>query len=370
MWTEKMSDPIPVAVVGAGYFGRLHARQYAANSAAKLAVVVDTDEARARAVADELGAEVARDHHSLRGRVAAASVVVPTAQHFQVARDLIASGIHVLVEKPITDSLESARLLAALADRQRRVLQVGHVERFSGTYRVLAREVTQPLYIESSRVSPWKQRASEVDVVLDLMIHDIDIIQGLIGLPVTAVHAVGTQVINPTADLANARITFGSVCVATVTASRISYKSERRIRIFQPNRYIVGDFGNHRVDSYTVSGDPKTEGLAAIKFDSVEVPREDSLANEIAEFLACVTSGCRPRVNGWDGCEALQVAKMVTDSMDEHRVRAEGILAGQAIGEGDRCLADALHGRHVGRARNQRRRKPAQGAVVRSDPAG
>jgi predicted dehydrogenase len=353
-----MSAPIPVAVIGAGYFGRLHARQYAGNPGAKLVAVVDVDEARARAVADECGAEPASDHHRLRGRVAAASVVVPTAQHFQVARDLIASGIHVLVEKPITDSLESARLLAMLAERQRRVLQVGHVERFSGTYRMLAKEVTRPLYIESYRVSPWKQRAGEVDVVLDLMIHDIDIIQGLVGLPATGVHAVGTQVINPTTDLANARIIFGPACVATITASRISYKSERRIRIFQPDRYIVGDFVNHRVDSYTVSGDPKTEGFAAIKFDSIEIPREDSLANEIAEFLDCVITGRRPRVNGWDGCEALRVAKMVTDSMDEHRVRAEEILAGQAIGKGGPRLAVPSHEQRIRRARNQRRRSP------------
>jgi predicted dehydrogenase len=365
-----MSGPIPVAVVGAGYFGRLHARQYAANPAAKLVAVVEVDEARARAVADEFGAEPASDHHRLRGRVAAASVVVPTAQHFEVARDLIASGIHVLVEKPITDSLESARLLVTLAERQRRVLQVGHVERFSGTYRMLAKEVARPLYIESYRVSPWKHRAGEVDVVLDLMIHDIDIIQGLVGLPATGVHAVGTQVINPTADLANARIMFGPACVATITASRISYKSERRIRIFQPNRYIVGDFANHRVDSYTLSGDPKTEGFAAIKFDSVEVPREDSLANEITEFLACIVSGRRPRVDGWDGCEALRIAKMVTDSMDEHRVRAEGILAEQVIGEGGRCLAVPSYGGHIRRARNESRHKPAQGALVRSDPPG
>lgn len=279
-----MSDPIPVAVVGAGYFGRLQARQYAANPAAKLVAVVDVDEARARAVADEFGAEPASDHHGLWGRVAAASVVVPTAQHFRVARNLIASGIHVLVEKPITDGLESARLLATLAERQRRVLQVGHVERFSSTYRMLAKAVTRPLYIESHRISPWKHRAGAVDVVLDLMIHDIDIIQGLVGFPVTAVHAVGTHVINATADLANARIMFGPACVASITASRISYKSERRIRIFQPNRYIIGDFANHRVDSYTVSGDPKTEGFAAIKFDSVEVPREDSLAMRSRNF--------------------------------------------------------------------------------------
>jgi predicted dehydrogenase len=353
-----MSGPIPVAVIGAGYFGRHHARQYAANPSAKLVAVVDVDEGKARAAADEFGAEPASDHRRLRGRVTAASVVVPTAQHFQVARDLIASGIHVLVEKPITDNLESARLLATLAERQQRVLQVGHVERFSSTYRMLAKEVTRPLYIESYRVSPWKQRAGEVDVVLDLMIHDIDIIQGLVGLPATGVHAVGTQVINPTADLANARIMFGSACVATVTASRISYKSERRVRIFEPKRYIVGDFANHRVDSYTVRGDPATEGFAAIKFDSIEVPREDSLANEIAEFLACVISGRRPRVNGWDGCEALRIAKMVIDSMDEHRVRAEGILAGQAIDKGGPRLAVPSHEQRIRRARNQGRRSP------------
>lgn len=363
-----MSRPIPVAVVGAGYFGRLHARQYAASPTAKLVAVVDIDRARAKAVADEFGAEPADNHHNLRGRVAAASVVVPTLQHFQVARDLIASGIHVLVEKPITDSVESARLLAALAERQKRVLQVGHIERFSGTYRVLEKEVMRPLYIESYRVSPFNQRAGEVDVVLDLMIHDIDIIQGLVGLPATWVHAVGTRVINPTADLANARIVFGPACVATVTASRISYKTERRIRIFQPDRYIVGDFANHRVDSYSLSGDAKTEGVAAIKLRSVDITGEDSLANEIAEFLGCVISGRRPRVSAWDGCEALRVAKMITDSMEENRLRAEGISAGQAIGEGGGCLAIRSHEQRILVGRDQGRRRRAQGAVVRSDP--
>lgn len=365
-----MAQPIPVAVVGAGYFGRLHARQYAANPAARLVAVVDIDEARARAVAHEFGAEPAADCRSLAGRVAAASVAVPTAQHFEVARGLLDRGIHVLVEKPITDNVESAKFLAALAQRHRRVLQVGHIERFSGTYRVLASEVARPLYIESYRVSPWKQRAGEVDVVLDLMIHDIDIIQGLVGLPATAVHAVGTPVINPTADLANARIMFGDACVATVTASRISYKSERRIRIFQPNRYIIGDFANQRVDSYTIAGDPRAEGLAAIKFDSVEVPKEDSLANEIAEFLGCVASGRQPKVDGWEACEALRVAKMVTDSIDEHRLRAAGALAEPSVGKGGRFLAVPSHHGRTRRARGANRRGFGQRSAVRSGAPG
>jgi predicted dehydrogenase len=365
-----MSEPVPVAVVGAGYFGRLHAGQYAANPAARLVAIVDIDEARARAVAHEFGVEPASDYRSLIGRVAATSVVVPTPQHFEVARDLINLGMHVLVEKPITESVKSAKILAALAERRGRVLQVGHIERFSGTYRMLAKEVASPLYIESYRVSPWKHRAGEVDVVLDLMIHDIDIIQGLVGLPVTAVHAVGTHVINPTADLANARIMFGSACVATVTASRISYKSERRIRVFQPNRYIIGDFANQRVDSYIVRGDPKTEGFAAIRFDSIEVPKEDSLANEIAEFLDCVVSGRKPRVDGWEACEALRVAKMVTDSMDENRLRAEGAWAGQMMDEGGRRLAVPSYEQRTRRAPSRNRRNSPPRAVVRSDASG
>lgn len=329
-----MTDPVPVAVVGAGYFGRLHAAQYAANPSAKLVAVVDIDEARARAVAGEFGAEAVGDTRSIVGRVAGASVAVPTARHFEVACGLIDAGIHVLVEKPITDNLESARALAARAKRCRRVLQVGHIERFSSTYRALAREVKRPLYIESYRVSPWKHRSGEVDVVLDLMIHDIDLIQGLVGLPATAVHAVGMPVINPTADLANARIVFGTACVATITASRISHKTERRIRIFQPNRYIIGDFANHRMESYSVNGDPSTAGLSAINFNSVEISKEDSLANEIAEFLDCIASGRKPTVNGSEACEALRLAELITESIDGHRLRADEALRNEAHGEG------------------------------------
>jgi predicted dehydrogenase len=365
-----MPAPIPVAVVGAGYFGRLHAKQYAANPAARLAAVIDTDEARARAVAEEFGAEPGTDYRSLIGRVAGASVAVPTARHFEVARGLIDGGVHVLVEKPIADCVESAMALATLAERRRRVLQVGHIERFSGTYRLLSREVARPLYVESYRVSPWKQRSGEVDVVLDLMIHDIDIIQGLVGMPVTAVQAVGTPVVNPTADLANARIAFEGGCVATVTASRISYKSERRIRIFQPGRYLIGDFANGRVDSYTVKGDPTTEGLAAIAFDSVEVAKEDSLAKEIADFLGCIASGRKPTVDGWDGCEALRVAKMVTDRMSEHRLGVEGALAGHTIGEGGGRLAVLSPEQRTRRAPSRKCRAPTRRALVRTGASG
>ena len=351
-----MKDPIPVAVVGAGYFGRLHAKHYAANPAAKLVAVVDTDEGRANAVAKEFGVEAACDLRSIIGRVVGASVAVPTSQHCAVAGDLIKAGIHVLVEKPIADSSQNAKALTALAEGHRRVLQVGHIERFSSTYRALAQEVTRPLYIESYRVSPWKQRSGEVDVVLDLMIHDIDIIQGLVGLPVTAVHAVGMPVINTTADLANARVVFGGACVATITASRISYKTERRIRIFQPNCYIIGDFANNRIESYTVSGDLSTAGLGAISFDSVEVPKEDSLANEIDEFLDCVASGRNPTVDGRAACEALRVAELITQSIEEHRLRAGGAVLNESRWEGDQLHEPRMRIARTGNLRTSSRR--------------
>ena len=323
----KLSAPIRVALVGAGYFGRFHAKHLVANPAVRLVGVADVDETRARAIAQEYGIEAVADYRALIGLVDAASIVVPTPIHFEVARDFIEAGVHALVEKPITNSVESASMLADLAEARGQVLQVGHVERFSPTFRILAERTTRPLYIESYRISPWKKRAGEVDVVLDLMIHDIDIILGLVTSQVVSVHAIGAPILNPTPDLANARIVFESGCVANVTASRVSYKTERRIRVFQPKSYLIGDFANYSVDSYTVQGDPASEGLKAIKFDSIEVPKGDSLAIEIAGFVDCIISGRKPIVDGRDGCEAIRVAQMVTDSISEHHRGVEALLA-------------------------------------------
>lgn len=324
---SKLLAPIRVALVGAGYFGRFHAKHLAANPAVKFVGVADIDETRTQAIAQEYGIEAVADYRALIGLVDAACVVVPTPIHFEVAREFVEAGVHVLVEKPITDSVENARILADLVEERRQVLQVGHVERFSPTFRVLAERATCPLYIESYRISPWKKRAGEVDVVLDLMIHDIDMILGLVASPVATVHAIGAPILNPTPDLANARIVFESGCVANVTASRVSYKTERRVRIFQPNSYLIGDFANDSVDSYTVEGDLATDGLAAIKYDSIEVPKGDSLATEIADFVECVATGRKPTVDGRDGCEAIRVAQMVTDSISEHHRSAEALLA-------------------------------------------
>lgn len=313
-----MANPIRVAVVGVGYFGRFHAKHYAAHPDAELVTVVDTDEAKARAVAAEVGAEPACDIRGLARRVDAVSVAVPTPEHYAIAKELIEAGIHVLVEKPLTDSVESAKALAELAAERNAVLQVGHVERFSGAFRALAKLITRPLYIESYRISPWKTRGVDVDVILDLMIHDIDIVMGLVGAPLDKVEAVGTPVLSGATDLANARITFDSGCVANITASRVSYKNERRIRVFLPEQYIVCDFTEGRLFRYQLRGDPATEGAAAIASESFDIPKEDSLANEISEFLDCVASGRKPTVDGRAGCEVLRVAGMINDSISAH----------------------------------------------------
>jgi len=322
-----MADPVRVAVVGSGYFGRFHADHYSRNKRAELVAVIDTDEGRARAVAGEFGGEASSDHRTIIGRVDAASVAVPTPLHYDVASELIGAGIHVLVEKPLTDSVESGRKLADLAASRQAILQVGHIERFSSAYRTLAKIITDPLYFESYRIAPWKNRGVEVDVILDLMIHDIDMIIGLVASPVAQVDAVGTPVLGKTIDLANARITFESGCVANVTASRVSYKTERKMRVFARNQYLSCDLGEGRISGYRLRGDPMTDGLAAIAMEKYEIEKQDSLANEIDAFLDCITTGTQPLVDGQAGCEALRVASLINDSIAEHLKTVQGVPA-------------------------------------------
>ena len=319
-----MAEPVRVAVVGSGYFGRFHANHYARNPRAKLVAVVDTDPERARAVAAEFGAEPAFDYRSILGKVDAASVAVPTPLHHEIASNLIESGIHVLVEKPLTDSEESGAKLASLAESRKAVLQVGHIERFSSAYRTLAKVIADPLYFESYRIAPWKNRGVEVDVILDLMIHDIDMIIGLVDSPVAQVDAVGTPVLGKTIDLANARITFESGCIANVTASRVSYKTERRMRVFARNHYLSCDLGEGRIHGYRLRGDPMVEGLAAISQETYEIEKQDSLGNEIDAFLDCILTGAKPLVDGRAGCEALRVASLINESIEEHLKRVQG----------------------------------------------
>ena len=329
-----MAERVRVAVVGSGYFGRFHANHYARNERAELVAIVDTDAERAQAVAAEFGGEPVADFRSIIGKVDAASVAVPTPQHYDVARALIGAGIHVLVEKPLTDSEETGRELTKLAEARKTVLQVGHIERFSSAYRTLSKMISQPLYFESYRIAPWKNRGVEVDVILDLMIHDIDMIIGLVGSPVAQVEAVGTPVLGRRIDIGNARITFESGCIANVTASRVSYKTERKMRVFARNQYLSCDLGEGRINGYRLEGDPMTDGLAAIAAETYEIEKQDSLANEIDAFLDCVTKGERPLVDGWAGCEALRVASLINQSIEEHLNKVRNMPGAAAGGAG------------------------------------
>jgi predicted dehydrogenase len=324
-----MADPVRVAVVGSGYFGRFHANHYARNGRAKLVSVVDTDAERARAVAAEFGAESAFDYRSILGKVDAASVAVPTPLHYEIASALIEAGIHVLVEKPLTDSVSSGAKLASLAEARKAVLQVGHIERFSSAYRTLAKVIADPLYFEGYRIAPWKNRGVEVDVILDLMIHDIDMIIGLVDSPVAQVDAVGTPVLGKRIDLANARITFASGCVANVTASRVSYKTERRMRVFGRSHYLNCDLGEGR-HGCRLRGDPMVRGRGHSHRDH-EIEKQDSLGNEIDAFLDCILTGAAPLVDGRAGCEALRVANLINESIEEHLKKVQSRPARPAV---------------------------------------
>lgn len=311
-----MTDQIRTAVVGTGYFGRFHANHYAKNPRAELVAVVDADEVRARAVAEEFGAQADTDYRNVLDRVDAVSIAVPTPEHYAIGRDLINAGLHVLIEKPITDSVESADAITTLAEERGIVLQVGHIERYSSAYKTISSLIDAPLYLESYRIAPWKSRGIEVDVILDLMIHDIDMIIGLVGSPVSKVDAVGTPVLGKKIDIANARINFESGCVANVTASRVSYKTERRLRVFANNHYLNCDLGERKIFGYRLRGNPMTEGLKAIGTEQHEIPQEDSLGNEIDAFIDCVINGKKPMVDGRAGCEALRVATLINESID------------------------------------------------------
>ena len=321
-----MPEQIRTAVVGTGYFGRFHASHYARNPRAQLVAVVDADEARARAVAEEFGAEAATDYRAILDRVDAVSIAVPTPAHYAVAKELIEAGRHVLIEKPITDNVESAGAITALAEKRGTILQVGHIERYSAAYRTIDELIDAPLYLESYRIAPWRNRGIEVDVILDLMIHDIDMIIGLVGSPVSKVDAVGTPILGSKIDIANARINFESGCVANVTASRVSYKIERRLRVFAQNHYLNCDLGERKIFGYRLRGNPMTDGLKAIATEQHEIPQEDSLGNEIDAFLDCVIKGTKPMVDGRAGCEALRVASLINESIDAQLKKVQAQL--------------------------------------------
>ena len=317
---EGASDTLRLGVVGAGHFGRYHAQKMAALGGARLVAVADVDTDRAAVVADPLGTDAVADHRALIGRVDAVSVAVPAAAHYAVVKDFLGAGIHVLVEKPFTETVATARELTALAEAKGLVLQVGLIERFSDAFRAVAPRITRPLYIESIRVGPFSERGTDVSVVLDLMIHDIDIILALVDAPVADIDAVGTPVFSGSEDIANARLKFANGCVANVTASRVSLKTERSLRIFQPDMYIKVDHGERSVRiARRKDSDVPLTGPDGVELEHLRFEQVDALQREIESFAQTVGSGGVPEVTGADGVRSLEVAHRITASMSENR---------------------------------------------------
>ena len=305
--------PAPAAVIGVGYLGKFHAEKYAASPKANLVAVVDTDEKRAREIGARLGVPALTDYHELFGRVRCASVAVPTRFHFQVARDFIEAGIDVLVEKPLTADIVEARELVRAAKAKAVILQVGHLERFNPAIRRLESVIKEPKFVECHRLAPFVERGTDVDVVLDLMIHDIDVIASLVRSPLERVEAVGVPVLTDKPDIANARIKFTNGCIANVTSSRVSIKRERKIRFFQPDAYISIDYDQHRAQIYHKPA--PGAGWLDIRAENIEIKEGDALADEIDSFLDCVKTRALPLVGGADGLRALEIASIISSQL-------------------------------------------------------
>jgi predicted dehydrogenase len=312
-------DKVKVAAIGCGYFGSLHAQKYAALDAAELVGVCDIDAKRAETCAEKNGTTPYTDIADLFDKVDAVTVAVPTTEHFEVARAFLENGVDVLIEKPICSTLDEADALIALAAEKDRILQVGHLERFSPIMEALSEEVVKPGYIESHRISQYRGRGTDTTVILDMMIHDIDHILHMVGSPIEQLDAVGVPVISPAEDIANARLRFASGCVATVTASRVSWKVQRTMRIFQRNAYIVADMADNKMvvtrRTGGEDGEPMTLGAEQREFEPV-----DLLMLQAGSFLDCVATRTPPVVSGADVRPVLEAALSITDQLREwHR---------------------------------------------------
>jgi predicted dehydrogenase len=306
-------EPIRVGVVGVGHLGRHHARLYASLPGATLVAVVDKDAARAKQIASEYGCEALTDASELVGRVTAASVATPTVHHRAAAETLLSGGVDVLIEKPIAPSLADADAILATAKQADRIVMVGHTERFNPAMAALSRAVDAPRFVEIHRLAGFSARSTDVDVILDLMIHDLDLLLWFDGSEPVSVDAVGVAALTEKIDIANARIRFASGCVANVTASRISAEPLRRIRIFQSRTYVGCDTGERKVERFRliVGSDKKP----SIQHEILPVDEGEPLALELAAFLAAVRGRTAPPIDGLAGRRALELAIRVRDAI-------------------------------------------------------
>jgi predicted dehydrogenase len=311
----SLMKKIRTAVIGVGYLGQFHAEKYTQLVNSDLVAVVDIDMDKATTVAEKVGTRPFADYRDILDQVDAVSIVVPTQAHYEVAKSFLEKGVHVLLEKPITTTLDEADELIRIAAEKKAVFQVGHLERFNPVVLALDGIVRSPGFIESIRIAPFKPRGTDVNVVLDLMIHDIDIIQHIVGSKVKQINSIGTPVFTEEEDIANARIQFANGCVANVTASRISLKSERKMRIFQPDAYISVDFQNKSFAVFRKGDGEMFPGIPNIQKEEQRFDQADALKSEIESFLDAVNTGRQPVVSGEDGRQALETALRINKKL-------------------------------------------------------
>lgn len=312
---------IKAGVIGVGYLGRFHAQKYALLDNVELVGVADSDDTQAENVAKECQCTPYSDYRELLPLVDAVSIAVPTSLHHEVASDCLEAGVDILLEKPITVTLAEADDLIAKADGNNLVFQVGHLERFNPAVQAMEPFLTHPLFIESNRISVFKNRGVDVDVVLDLMIHDIDIIMNIVKSPIKDIHTVGAPVATKTTDIANARLIFENGATANVTVSRISRTNIRKMRIFQPGSYINVDFANRKVMTIHLQDELMESGMPKQQVEVNAFKDGDALLSEIEHFVSHVENRTRPAVSGHEGRQALAVALQVMDQIQQHQQR-------------------------------------------------
>jgi len=311
-----------LGIAGLGHIGKNHARILAELAGGELpdcelAAVFDTDAETAREIAAKYGTRAAATLEEFAGLVDAATIATPTPTHFVIAEQLLKAGKHLLVEKPVTETTEDARRLVELSSETGRILQVGHVERFNPVMSKLEELLTQPRFIEAHRLSPYPNRSIEIGVVLDLMIHDLEIILHLVRSPVKSIDAVGVPVLSRGEDIATVRLHFQNGCVANVTASRISPEKLRKIRVFQREGYVSLDYQNQTGEIYRLSG-------GGIVREEVEIEKGEPLKRELAAFVECARQGRQPKVSGYEGAAALELAVEITRRIEAHAASIEG----------------------------------------------
>ncbi len=305
---------IRAAVIGVGYLGQFHAEKYKKINNVKLVAVVDINKKRAREIAERFKTKAFYDYHDIIGKVDAASVVVPANYHYEITKDLLEAGIHVLVEKPIALNPEEADELIRIAERKSLILQVGHLERFNPAIVAISDKLKNPIFIRADRLGPYTSRGTDVDVILDLMIHDIDLILSIVNSNPVEIRAVGFPVLSDKIDIANARIEFSNGCIADITASRVSFKKIRKFRIFQRGSYISLDLGSRDISIFTkVDG----EGMEAIEVKKIPVENMDPLEEEIRAFCHCIRTAVKPPVSGEEGKKALLLALSIKEAIEK-----------------------------------------------------